>query len=102
MCIRDSLKGKGEAASAIVGFVRIPAGTAFIEHEHLGPEKVFVLQGRFKDGDTEYGPGDLATMPAGSSHSFDVLPGAPLVYLLVLHGGLRIGEHVIRPGSHGL
>lgn len=96
------LKGKGPSAAAIVGFVRVAQGSTFIEHTHLGQEQVYVLQGRFIDGPQEYGPGDVATMEAGSSHGFAVLPGVDLIYLLVLYDGLQVGDHIIRPGSQGL
>lgn len=86
------LEGGPKVAQAITGFVRLPAGAHFPEHEHHGEEHVFVIQGSLEDGPTGtiYRPGEVATMPEGSKHDFVVRPGPDLVYLLVVQNGVTI------------
>ena len=81
------LEGGPAVAGADVGFVRMPGGARFPMHEHLGSERVLILQGRLRDDDGRiYGPGDAAAMEAGSKHEFSALPGPPLIYAVVVHG----------------
>jgi putative transcriptional regulator len=89
--------GGPAVSNAITGFVRLAEGAVFPEHEHLGDEQVLVLQGRCQDGDAIYGPGDRVAMATGSAHSFSVCPGPDLMYLAVVHQGLRVGQMVIGP-----
>lgn len=89
--------GGPRVSNAITGFVRLAQGSVFPEHEHLGFEQVLLLQGRCKDGDAIFGPGDTVQMSAGTSHSFQVCPGPDLVYLAVVQEGLKIGGMVIGP-----
>lgn len=83
------LEGGPRLAGADAGLVRIPAGSAFPRHRHLGDEYAFVLQGEFTDdqGGT-YQRGDVLFMPGDSEHSFDVLPGEDLLYALILYTGV--------------
>ncbi|MCU0682342.1 MAG: cupin domain-containing protein [Polyangiaceae bacterium] len=83
------LDGGPRVAGADAGLVRIPAGSAFPRHRHLGDEYAFVLQGAFTDdqGGT-YQRGDVLFMPGDSEHSFDVLPGDDLLYALILYKGV--------------
>lgn len=90
-------KGGPRVSNAVTGFVRLTQGSVFPEHEHLGFEQVLVLQGRCKDRDAIFGPGDIAEMPASTSHSFEVCPGPDLVYLAVVQDGLKLGGMVIGP-----
>lgn len=50
------------------------AGTRFPRHTHHAPEHVLVLEGAYTDSDSgvTYGPGDLHSMPAGTTHGFTV------------------------------
>ena len=90
-------------AQAIVGFVRLPPGAGFPEHTHLGEETVFVLQGAYQDSNGAVrNPGTAATMTENTTHAFRVLDGPDLVYLLVLFGGVQIGDELIRPGDRRL
>lgn len=89
--------GGPAVSEAITGFVRLAQGTVFPQHEHLGLERVLVLQGRCRDGDDVFGPGDYVEMAAGSSHSFRVSPGPDLLYLAVVQRGLRVGDTLIGP-----
>lgn len=73
------------------GFVRVPAGEVFPPHRHLGDEHVLVLQGGYEDSDgATLHRGDEAFKPGGSEHHFTALPGADLVYLVVLANGIDI------------
>jgi mannose-6-phosphate isomerase-like protein (cupin superfamily) len=92
--------GGSAVADAITGFVRIAPGEAFPEHEHMGDEAVLVLQGGFRDSSgSVHGRGELVRMPRGSSHSFVASGAIPLVYLVVLEGGVKIGDVLITPGD---
>lgn len=93
------IQGGPAVASAIAGFVRVDADGEFPHHEHLGDELVFVIQGAFHDGQREARRGDVVTMPPDTEHALKVLPGPALVYLAVVHGGVRIGDLVLRPGD---
>lgn len=94
-------------AGADAGLVRIPAGSAFPRHKHLGDEYSFVLAGAFRDEEgTVYQRGDVLFMPEDSEHSFDVLPGEDLIYALILYKGvdfnpggidLRLGGSTLAP-----
>jgi len=91
------VEGGEKVANAITGFARLPAGSHFPEHEHLGDELVLIIQGYCREGDETVGPGSVIARPAGSAHSFDVLAGGTdLLYLAVVQEGLRVGELVLR------
>jgi hypothetical protein len=82
------------------GFVRIPPGESFPDHEHLGEERGLVITGSFSDptlGEA-YGPGDRFSMPQGSRHQPRVhADGVDLLFLVVVQGGYRVGEHLLLP-----
>ncbi len=81
------LEGGPRTATADVGFTRVAAGATFPVHTHAGGEQTLVLQGSYRDSDgTLVQPGDLVTMPGGSTHSFEVLPGEDLVFAVVVRG----------------
>lgn len=83
--------------AAVTGFVRLAEGSVFPEHEHLGTERVLILQGRCQDGESSFGPGDYVEMGAGSVHDFRVLPGPDFLYLAVVDVGLKVAGMVIGP-----
>ena len=94
------LTGGPAVAGAITGFVELAATSEFPAHTHFGDESVLVLRGRAEDDDgRRYGPGDLWQRPAGSTHTFSVLAGAPFLYLVVIFDGVDIGGTVLRPGD---
>lgn len=96
------ITGGPAVADAITGFVRVAPGLTFPHHEHLGVEHVLVLQGRLIDGETgeEAGPGDIVTRPASSAHAITALAGTTdLLYLAVVHTGVKIGDAVMGPAS---
>ncbi|PRQ01309.1 ChrR Cupin-like domain protein [Enhygromyxa salina] len=79
------LEGGPALGSASAGLVRIAAGLEFPNHRHIGAEQVLVLQGAFVDSaGARVGPGQLATMPDGSSHGFTVEPERELFYAVVV------------------
>ncbi|UJR82262.1 cupin domain-containing protein [Sandaracinus amylolyticus] len=92
------VEGGPAVASAVTGFVRVEAGREFPEHEHLGDERVLVIQGALRDSHGHVvRRGEIAPMPAGSAHSFEAIGPLPLVYLVVVRDGVRIGHDVIGP-----
>lgn len=91
-CQLFHVTGGPRVADAVTGFVRIAPASGFPEHEHLGPESVLVLQGAFRDADGRVVvAGELARMPAGSTHAFEVVGELPLLYLAVIQRGVVIG-----------
>lgn len=96
------ISGGPAVQDAITGFVRIGPGTAFPHHEHLGDEHVLILQGHCVEtqSGTVAGPGEVVTRSGGTAHDIHALAGATdLVYLAVVHTGVRIGDTVMGPGS---
>ena len=94
------VSGGEQVSGAITGFVRIPAGGLFPEHDHTGNETVLVVQGRCLDTHDGriLGPGDMARMAPGlGAHQVEALPGPPLVYLAVVFEGITIGEQKFGP-----
>ncbi|MEQ9072676.1 MAG: cupin domain-containing protein [Sandaracinaceae bacterium] len=97
------LEGGPKVQAAIRGFVSMPAGSAFPEHEHLGTEHVLVVQGSFEDSSgAVHHPGDVVRMEGGTSHAFTVRPGPDLVYMFVGQGGVKIGDMVFGPDTPDL
>lgn len=97
------LEGGPKVQNAIRGFVRMPAGSSFPKHEHLGTEHVLVVQGSFVDSSGEvHHPGDVVRMEGGTSHGFEVRPGPDLVYMFVGENGVRIGDVVFGPDTDAL
>jgi hypothetical protein len=86
---------------AVVGFVRMPGGTQFPHHRHLGEETTLVLQGTVRDVDgTINRPGDEIASKGETAHSFEALPGVDYIYLVVVRTGVDFGDGlVIRAGD---
>ncbi len=90
--------GGPAVANAIAGFVRMPAGSSFPLHSHLGEETVLVLQGRYRENDGRIvGPGETRVSTTETHHSFEVLEGAELIYLVVAQNGIEIGDRTFGP-----
>ena len=81
----------GPAVAGVhAGFVRVVGGMRFPRHEHLGEERVFVLQGSCRDEDgTVAKAGDEVVRAIGSSHDFVVHDGPDFIYLVLLQGGVK-------------
>lgn len=77
-------------AGADAGFLKMPAGSRFPLHRHLGPEVGLVLQGRMLDSDGQiYLPGDVTSRTQDDPHTFAAGDESELV-LLVVYGGFEI------------
>lgn len=93
-----NFEGGPEVRGAITGFVRMMPGAVFPHHRHVGVEQVLVLSGRFRDSRGQVAEaGDLAVNDPGTEHSFEVLPGPELFYLVVASGGVQIGDEHFSP-----
>lgn len=90
--------GGPSVQNCIRGFVRLEAGASFPHHGHLGRETVIILQGHMvvDDGTVLY-PGDVGSVEPGVEHSFSAMAGGPdLLYFVVAHEGIHIGDVEIR------
>lgn len=96
------LQGGPRVAAADNGLVRIQAGARFPMHRHVGPERVLVLEGSYRDEPSGrvYGPSDWHEMAAGSSHAYLALPGQPLLLAVSLVAGVDVeGFGTLSPGA---
>jgi len=87
--------GSPEAGFFLAGFLRVEAGMEFPEHEHLGEEVTFVLQGAFEESCSGalFLPGQPSRMPGGSRHTFRVPADGPhLVGLVTVKTGVRFAS----------
>lgn len=94
------VEGGESVKGAITGFVRIPPGGVFPEHDHSGDEKVLIVQGHCRDtyDGRILAPGDIAGMsPSSGKHSVEALAGPPLVYLAVVFEGITVGGQKLGP-----
>lgn len=85
-------------------WLKMPAGMEFPHHEHLGSEKVLVVQGRYIDHrGVLHPPGTVLTEDAESEHSFHIdADGPEFICLAVVQGGIRIGDaDVTREALYG-
>jgi mannose-6-phosphate isomerase-like protein (cupin superfamily) len=90
--------GGPAVAGAITGFVRVEPGQAFPEHGHLGNESVLIIQGSARlVGGEVVGPGTLVEADDTVVHDVHAEGENPLIYLAVVFGGVRVGEHVFSP-----
>jgi len=93
-------EGGPRVRDAVTGFVRHAPGTTFPEHDHVGGERVLVLQGAFEDADgTVYRSGEVAERGPCSPHSYRAVGPLPLVTMAVVQGGVVIGGVTIPPGD---
>lgn len=92
--------GGPRVRDAITGFVRIDSGASFPMHEHVGHERVLVMQGVLRDDDGElYFPGDEIEMDADSTHSLSSSGAVPLVFATIVMKGIKIDGQLILPGD---
>ncbi|MFO7565420.1 MAG: cupin domain-containing protein [Enhygromyxa sp.] len=79
------LEGGPALGEATAGLVRIGAGLGFPSHQHIGEERVLVLQGAFEDdAGRRVQAGQLTVMPDGSKHGFRVVSTQELLYVVVV------------------
>jgi putative transcriptional regulator len=77
-------------AGADVGLVRIEPDYRFPNHRHKGEERLFVLEGGYRDSSGKnYEAGDVQVMQPNTTHDYTVLPGG-LLAALVLYEGIEI------------
>ena len=88
------LDGGPRVAEAVnCGLVHIAAGSGFPRHRHIGDEWSLVLQGSSQEDNGHVSqPGDLLHKEADSEHAFRVISDEPLVFAVVLYGGIQIGQ----------
>ena len=99
-CALFHVDGGEKVRDAVTGFVRVEPGTGFPEHEHLGHETVLVLQGAFRDrAGALVSAGEVAEMPGGSSHAFEVEGELPLLYLAIIQKGVVFDGTPVYPGD---
>lgn len=85
------LAGGPRAGEADCGLVELAPGTSFPRHLHRGDEWSFILSGSAEEESGErWEAGDLVHRPAGSRHAFRVVGPSPLVFAVVLHGGIEL------------
>jgi quercetin dioxygenase-like cupin family protein len=84
--------GGPRVAGADCGLVRLEPGARFPGHRHAGDEWVLVLAGEAEEEGTgqRWAPGDLVYRAPGSAHAYRVVSREPLVFAVVLHGGLEL------------
>jgi anti-sigma factor ChrR (cupin superfamily) len=88
------------AVDAVVGFVKIAPGHVFPDHEHMGDEEMFIVQGSCVDASgTVMRRGDLIRMPPGTHHELNARPGPDFIYLGIAHKGFVMGGQHIKPGD---
>jgi quercetin dioxygenase-like cupin family protein len=83
---RLAVSGGSERAGVSRELLRLEPGARFPAHVHEGREAVLVLEGSYRDGGREFGPGDAQEMPPGSAHSLQVSDGSICVAAVVSHG----------------
>jgi quercetin dioxygenase-like cupin family protein len=80
------------AMGADAGLVRFPAGIEWGLHRHVGAEHHLFLEGAIRIDQTGQvlRAGDWLTSPAGSEHSFHVLPDEDCVAAVILEAGIEM------------
>ena len=74
-------------------FIAADPGARFPIHEHLGEERVLVMQGAFREDDGSVArPGDLVVKAASSAHDFVVLDGPPCVCAYSIDFGFQLAQ----------
>lgn len=79
-----------DASGPRAALLRYTPGAVVPEHEHLGYEHIFVLEGAQSDGTREYPAGTFTVFPPGWSHRVTSASGC--VVLAVWTGPLRFRE----------
>lgn len=96
------LTGGPRVAGADNGLVRIRAGARFPLHRHLGPERVLVLEGGYRDEPSGrvYAAGELHEMSEGSEHGYVALAERDLLLAVSVVRGVDVeGFGALSPSS---
>ena len=93
------LSGGRRVAGADCGLVRLEPGVRFPVHRHVGDEWSLILAGEAEEEGTgrRWIPGDLGHGPPGSTHAYRVVSREPLVFAVVLHGGIQLEDEGAAP-----
>jgi uncharacterized RmlC-like cupin family protein len=84
---RLAVSSSGTAGAGVSReLLRLRPGARFPAHVHEGHEAVLVLEGSYRDGGREFGPGDAQEMPPGSAHSLHVSDGSICVAAVLSRG----------------
>jgi len=85
-------EGGSRVADADCGLVQIGAEVRFPRHRHRGDEWSFILAGSGEEEGTgsRWEPGDLVVRRAGTSHAFRAIGPEPLLFAVVLRGGIDL------------
>jgi quercetin dioxygenase-like cupin family protein len=80
------------AMGADAGLVKFPAGLVWPLHRHVGEEHHLILEGGIRIDQTgqELHAGSTLISPAGSEHSFVVLPDVDCVTAVILMDGIEM------------
>jgi putative transcriptional regulator len=86
--------GGPRVAAADCGLVRLEPGARFPAHRHGGDEWSLVLAGEAEEEGTgnRWQPGDLVHRTAGSVHAYRAVGQEPLVFAVVLEGGIELTQ----------
>jgi putative transcriptional regulator len=86
------LSGGPRVAHADCGLVRIETGVRFPKHRHQGDEWSLILAGEGEEegSGARWAAGDLVHRPSGSRHAFRSVGREPLVFAVVLDGGIEL------------
>ena len=86
------LTGGPRVSTADCGLVRLEPGVRFPAHRHVGDEWSLILAGEAEEEGTgaRWLPGDLVHRAPGSAHAYRVAGREPLVFAVVLHGGIQL------------
>jgi hypothetical protein len=81
------VRGGPAVGSAMTRLFRIDPGGLFPRHQHLGEERVLVLEGRYEDSKgMVHRAGELREWPAGSDHYLKAEGSSPCILACVADG----------------
>jgi hypothetical protein len=73
------------------GFVRLKKGMPFPRHQHVGSERVMILEGGYHDDSQHWhGPGDLHDMSDGTVHALHMNAEHDVLLAVILSGEIRV------------
>jgi quercetin dioxygenase-like cupin family protein len=82
-------KAGGTLSEAHCGLIYLEAGAEITEHEHLGEEKMLVLQGEVTTSDgLTYQVGEIAISEKGSSHTLIAGTDSVCIFAVIANGGV--------------